>query len=139
MKNFPDKIVIGHQTYTIHLIPDLKTKDGDFLFGQVLYGPLRIEINSSNDDSWWMPTLLHEALHVLYLHSGQNYGEEEEPTVSALGVGLHRLLTENPQLLKTLASAGKHLKAVSAPEPPALKAASRVPRRSPVKPTKQSS
>lgn len=95
-----DSIQIGAIVYKIELVDNLRDENGHKLFGQVLYGPQLIQLESSQAAGAMLQTLLHEILHAIRVHAGLPAPENEESLCDSFAYGLLAVFAQNPALYR---------------------------------------
>jgi hypothetical protein len=94
-----DSVKIGAMTYKVELVQDLHLGEGDErkdLHGQIWQDKLQIDVEADQNEQMQIATVLHEALHGILNHAGQDH---EERLIIALGFGLVQFIRDNPKLI----------------------------------------
>lgn len=91
----PKEVSILYKKHDIEFEPNLHDENGG-LYGQILYVPERIIINSAGSVEQQKATLLHEVIHALDELYGIGLKEEQ---VEKLGNAMHMLVKDNPEII----------------------------------------
>ena len=90
----PKNVKILYKEYNVEFEPNLHDENGD-LYGQILYMPERIIINSAGSVEQQKSTLLHEIVHGLDELYGIGLKEDQ---VEKLGTAMYMLVKDNPEM-----------------------------------------
>lgn len=90
----PKNIRILYKKYNVEFESNLHDENGD-LYGQILYMPEKITLNSAAFTEQQKSTLLHEAVHGLDEMYGIGLKEEQ---VEKLGTAMYMLVKDNPEM-----------------------------------------
>jgi Zn-dependent peptidase ImmA (M78 family) len=94
------KLKIGGIVFTVVYETDIKNSKGRTLYGDISYQTAVIRINSDTDENVQKVTIIHEAIHGILNHAGiTKHGEK---VIEIIANGIHQVLIDNPDLLKTL-------------------------------------
>jgi len=98
VRRLPQAIRIGPVTYTIIEVTGLRDEDGKQMWGQVLHGPCRIEIEANLGYQQQYHTLWHEIIHTL-MNQAELDKKDDEQLVNVLAYGLLGVMRDNGDLL----------------------------------------
>jgi hypothetical protein len=93
------KIKVGCIRYPVAFVKGLKSSDGHRMDGLSNASDKYIKVCLDIPKDIQRLTLLHEVVHMLFIHAGKKVSEE---TVEALSYELLGLLQENPELITYL-------------------------------------
>jgi hypothetical protein len=94
-----DRVIVGGVIYKVDFVDRIIDAEHEF-DGLIEYATARIQIATGADPQFERAVLLHELVHALLKHAGQNSGDEK--VVTALGYGLLALIRQNPDLMRYL-------------------------------------
>lgn len=94
------QIIIDNIPYSISVVGDLKSDEGDPLMGHVFMYKKQILIDGDTDPEVQIVVLLHEALHAILYQRGFRLEDElEESLVTSLAYAVYNLFKKNPDLI----------------------------------------
>lgn len=96
----PSTVKVGGVNYTVEEQENLIQKND--LWGEVNYFNAEINIDSSLSSDRKEQVLIHEVVHAIFLEAG--YKEQDEDMINRVGIVLHQVLKDNPNLLHPLAN-----------------------------------
>lgn len=70
------------------------------LMGRLQYDTAQIFVREDIPLDKKFETLLHEAMHVVYMNAGLQQGDEEEKIVTALSSGVYQFLKDNKDVFR---------------------------------------
>lgn len=91
---------VGHKTYTIAVVPEVRGPDGSLLIGDTNESLARIRLADSLPPCVLRETLLHELLHTILDNSG--HWRTSEGVIDALANGLLTFFDDNEELTDAL-------------------------------------
>lgn len=98
VRRLPQAIRIGSVTYTIVEVSGLRDDDNKRMWGQVLHGPCRVEIEADLSYQQQYHTLWHEIVHTL-LNQVDLDKEGDEQLVDVLAYGIMGVMRDNADTL----------------------------------------
>lgn len=96
----PTTIKVGGVDYTVEEVSNLIAKDD--LWGKVDYFNSSIAVDDSLSPTRKEQVLIHELTHAIFLEAG--YKEQDEDMINRIGIVLHQVLKDNPNLVNPLAN-----------------------------------
>ena len=90
-----DQVHIGPFIYAVGFESDVKSSEGDLLYGQAVYQDFKIRINKDYQSQRQRTALMHEILHVIDESIG---GVLRERDIVVLAIQLIDLFDRNPKL-----------------------------------------
>ena len=91
-----DNVKIGPLVYKVKEIYDLRTPDGDDLYGAVKFAESEILIEEKMGPQRQRVTALHEIIHAMFDQCGI---PEIEEHITAFSFSMYGLLKDNPELV----------------------------------------
>ena len=88
-----DKIKIGYKTYDI-IYDDGKLKD-EGLLGQIQYDKNIIRLRGDEEKNNKLSTFIHEIIHGIFFHSGNDKFKQNESLIDCLANGLTQVIVDN--------------------------------------------
>ena len=88
-----DKIKIGYKTYDI-IYDDGKLKD-EGLLGQIQYDKNLIRLRGDEEKYNKLSTFIHEIIHGIFFHSGNDKFKQNESLINCLANGLTQVIVDN--------------------------------------------
>ena len=93
----PKKIKIGHLSYQVKYVKDLRNDEGSRLYGQHRPSDQIICLDADLSLEREKEVVLHELLHAIWCHY-QLPKDNEERYVECIGNGLATIFADNPKL-----------------------------------------
>lgn len=90
------EVKVGPIIYKILWVEELRSADGDLVFGKVLYDMCEIHLEAGNSPQADRQTLWHEIVHIILTHLGRD--EDREGFVDSLAYGLMQVVQDNAWL-----------------------------------------
>ena len=88
-----NKIKIGYKTYDIVYDDDKLIEEG--LLGQIQYDKNLIRLRDNEEKYNKLSTLIHEVIHGIFFHSGNDKFKQNESLVDCLANGLTQVIVDN--------------------------------------------
>ncbi len=101
--NIPSKIRIGSVDYTVEKTDEYLKLDGEQCLGIIDYEIQTIKIaNNIQHNQRQEQTFLHEVIHAITKEFKIDFSEEEEVIVDKLALGLHQVIRDNLEEVKSI-------------------------------------
>lgn len=91
IENFPKSIRVGANDYELNRVRGISS--GESLWGQIVYGTNRINVDDSLEGSRLRDVIAHELAHAILFEAG--YDDHEEEQANRIGKVLAMLLRDN--------------------------------------------
>jgi hypothetical protein len=102
--SIPKKIKVGHVTYKVGFVKDLKGSCNEKLYGTMNHESAVIKIAHGMNKDLEQEVVIHEVLHAAMRNHPHNFlsSDQEESIVNHLGMQLMSVFKDNPKLMEYL-------------------------------------
>lgn len=108
--NIPSKIRIGSVDYTVEKTDEYLKLDGEQCLGIIDYEIQTIKIAKNiQHNQRQEQTFLHEVIHAITKEFKIDFSEEEEVIVDKLALGLHQVIRDNFEEVKSIKIGGEQI------------------------------